>query len=187
MIANRHAVEFALNPYWSRVENLIQLVLVDGGSNLYSYVNVSEFQSTGFTITASVRSLNWRVVTGFNQNWNQYAGTTMPESRLTFQSAFQFWKHFSISSLFNYTIQGNQLVNNGGTYTFRSIPAHVLWDCTLTYQHRKTKGPSLQLGVKNLLNVQNVTFAGGGGIHTTGNVIAIAPGRRYVSSITWQF
>lgn len=188
LLHQHYALQVGFTPYWSRVNDLIQLILIDGGTNLYSYTNVSQFQSAGFTIDGAVRSPKWRLGLGWTQNWNQYEGITMPESRLNFQSNFHFLRKLSFNTILNYFIQMNQLVNDGTTYLFRSVPSYVLWDMTLKYQHKEEKGFSFQVGVKNLLDVRDLVVSGGGGVHSGGGgITAIAPGRRYLASLTWQF
>jgi outer membrane receptor for ferrienterochelin and colicins len=184
-------------PFYNHVNNLIQLAVVDMASQLYQYVNLSEYTTYGYNLSTKI---DWKKIgceLGFNQTarYNLFSqqDPTVPSyvNSYEFRAASTFQQDFSKVGLtfslfykYNGQVPGFTIVseNNIERVVQTSIADYHLCDATLSARFLQSK-IIFTLGVKNLFNVTNIQANLGGGAHSGPNsFMPVAQGLSYFVS-----
>lgn len=165
--------------FYNDIANMIGLALVDPSTQLYSYVNINRFKTTGFQANGEWRNQKMSVQLGYvltgrmNNIRPADAGvfSFSPEYRL--QTSYKIEKiNSNISVFWKYTGALPGFVSNelGNTITPTLIDGWHTMDATFT-NHCWNKRITVVAGVKNIFDVRLINMsggAGGGGVHGGG-------------------
>ena len=194
-------IESQTKLFYNRVNQQIQLSLLDPSTQLYQYINVGKLYSGGGGLDVNISTWAQRskqiLVTinpgiDFIQSKSQLNATANWVGFSTVQGKFNVklskvrsGSSLQIFSRFNGQTQG--FLANGDTY---EILPYTLFDINAS-QEIKALGKhtpiQLQLGCKNLFNVTQRAGAQTAGIHGSGGTLNISPGRAIFASITISF
>lgn len=171
--------------FFNDVENLITLAQSD--NTLYTYINVGSFKTYGYNAEFNIYRGNWKTTFAF-------AGTTRVQGisdankaltahegtfAITWLSSDKKWN----AQLFNRIIGStpNYIQTDTESYELVKGQGYTMTDLNVQYAFKQFR---FTLGVKNLLDVQNINTASTGGAHTAGSGQAlIASGRNFFGSI----
>ncbi|MEO6166890.1 MAG: TonB-dependent receptor [Chitinophagales bacterium] len=166
-----------VSAFYNDIHNIITLALLEPSSQLYTYVNIDRYRTTGGTFSASLKSTHIFFTTGFSLTglFNSLSDSfdidkfsLTPEFQNNFVVTFPKAGFEGAVYLKNTgTTPGFNVDEDGAVYqTF--IEPYTIIDLSLTKYILK-KHMSFSAGVKNLLNVVNIESNGlGGSIHSSG-------------------
>ncbi|MEM7550994.1 MAG: TonB-dependent receptor [Bacteroidota bacterium] len=199
---NNSLIKFNLSGFYNDLDNLITIGQSAEDPTAASFVNISEFQTTGFTISQDYIKGELSLSTGFSYigRFNQLSESDEPGLE-----TFLFSPEFNAS--LSYRIKPlNTSVNLNYKYT-GAVPNYVFvaneetgeeeltlgeiegfsW-MNLTLSRPVTKYLKATLGVKNLLDVQRVgNTTNSGGAHSGGDSLPIGFGRSYFLNVQFNF
>lgn len=173
-----------LSGFYNDISNIITLAQ-KSSSNEYTYVNIGKVRTKGvqLNITASTGNLNVSLggsYTGINNNLPKT--TTLP--------TYNYSPEFQSSVFYNFKkpqiTAGIFYKHNGKTISYKSvnnsieenyIDAYSLIDASVT-KNNLSRYINITVGVKNLMNIQNVNALGSASFHSSGEQnVAIGMGR----------
>ena len=187
---NEHRTHFVPSFFFNDIRDMITLAQ-SGDAVEYTYINIEHYQTLGgeFTIGYSFKKLAVDLGTGmigrkssgedsfnFSPDFSAQASYTIPKAEITV-------------SLFN-KFNGKQnffVTDEFGELSEQSMEAYNLLDISLNRKFWKNK-ISLTAGVKNLLDVNNVSATGSTGLHggDSGEAV-VAWGRTFFASLKLSF
>ncbi len=175
LISDMHAFKIEQSFFYNHIEDLIYLINVDLTSNLYSYVNIGQFQSIGYNIALSYMRDNLSSKIGFSLIANSYQATNTtykfnPEVVANFMWDSNIWD-MKFSLFYKYNGENNQFFLISDTeYQEFVMKDYHLADLTVSREFWD-KQINISVGVKNLFDVINVgnSQIEGGGVHSGGS------------------
>jgi outer membrane receptor for ferrienterochelin and colicins len=198
---SRINIETQTKLFYNRVNQQIQLSLLDPSTQLYQYINVGKLYSGGGGFDMNIYTWPQRskqILLTFNpgidfiqsksqidakSNWIGFSTVqgkfNVKLSRVRSGSSLQ------IFSRFNGRTQG--FLTNGDTY---QILPYTLFDINASKEVKvlgKHNPLQLQLGCKNIFNVTQRVGAQTGGIHGNGGTLNISPGRAIFATLILNF
>ncbi|MEM9050640.1 MAG: TonB-dependent receptor [Bacteroidota bacterium] len=181
------------NAFYNQVYNMIGLAFVDGTEDQFSYFNVAENETIGgrSEINGYLGYFNAGIGFGLIGISNDIEGnsdpnfTYTPEATLRFGvdlsekgwSANIFFKHYGRQSTLNSI--------SDGSVEERFISAYQNLDITVTKQVNNFL--TMEIGGRNLTNVQNVNSTIAGGVHGGGGSRAIGTGATMFARVKVNF
>lgn len=182
-----------LSLYYNNITDIITLALVEPTTQLYTYINIDKYKTTGGSFTASYKTKHFSFTTGFamlglfntlSDSFEVDKFSWTPEFQNNFLVSFpkagvegaMFFKNTGTTYGYNLDAEGNVYQSFINPYT--------IIDLSVTkYIWKKHLGFSL--GVKNLLNVIDVqTNSLEGSVHSSGGeAIPYSVGRFVFGSI----
>lgn len=190
----RNKVSLRIEPslFYNDIQNMISLALVDPATQLYSYINIGQFNNAGANFSVEVKAGNIAVQTGASITAvrNIFGGADVPSYNTTreYRANMSYTlpvtnTRFNIFYKYNGAVPGFALDgNNKVVPTY--IQAYSMADVSVS-QSFLNKRITLIAGARNLLNVGNINFnvptgtAHGG----NGNSMAVGMGRTIFTSI----
>ncbi len=170
---------FTLRPvfFFNHISNMISLALADPATQLYTYLNIDKFQSTGANVNAAVSHPYFDFTAGmsYTGRYNSLSATlNVPH----FSWSPEFTSSLSVNVpkintsiavfyKFNGAIPGYAINENNTVYQ-TAIQSYSILDASVTARIWKERF-ILSAGAKNLLNVKSISYnATGGGAHSSG-------------------
>ncbi|MDP1801463.1 MAG: TonB-dependent receptor [Bacteroidota bacterium] len=186
---------FDVSAFYNDIDNLITLALLSGSQ--YSYINIGKFKSYGTSLngTYTHKKLTLSAGTSLIARYNDLSSdfsnveefSYTPEARASVQYKIEKWKTY-INCFYKYSgkLPGyNQ--NSDGTVSQTFVQDFHMLDANISKQLFKNR-LSLSAGVKNVLNVNNVTASLAGGAHSgNSSSTPIAMGRTYFIKLQYAF
>jgi len=178
--------------FYNQIQN--KITLAQSSTTLYSYANIEEALSLGFNAEGQYNIGHLKTSLGFSYTGtqNSLANTeTKPEigysPQLTSSLSYDFKKYKSnISVFWKFSGQVPQIILDENDNLQQSfIDAYNILDVTANKKFWKDR-VILGIGVKNILDVTNISSSGGGGAHSGGSSRPIAPGRVYFVKLGLQ-
>ena len=166
------------------IRNLISLVLLRGGTNDYSYVNIDKFRTFGGQIQGEMRvnTFNIALGTSFTSSENTFNKTLFKANTWSYQG-HATWTNIAKTKCdaniwYKYAgKQGGFIQNQDGQIEPTFIGAYSLADAGISRKFFKEK-LNMAFGIRNIFNVKNVEAQLAGGVHAAGEgVAALATGR----------
>ncbi len=198
-IAQQHRIniETQTKVFYNRVNQQIQLSLLDPSTQLYQYINIGKLYSGGggldinistwpqrskqilLTVNPGIDFIQSKSQIDANANW---VGFSTIQGKFNVKlSKVRSGSSLQIFSRFNGHTQG--FLANGNTY---EILPYTLFDINASKEIKalgKHNPVQLQLGCKNVFNVTQRVGAQTGGIHGSGGTLNISPGRAIFASL----
>lgn len=187
---HEHSVRFTPSFFFNDIRNMITLAQY-GDANEYTYANIAHYQTLGgeLSIGYTFKKLSVELGSGmigrkssdddafhFTPDFSAQASYVIPKAEITV-------------SVFN-KYNGRQkffLTNEIGEITQQSRAAHNLLDISLNRKFWKDN-ISVTAGVKNLLDVNNISSTTGTGAHSSDSgSAAVAWGRTFFASLKFSF
>lgn len=174
-----------ISGFYNQVYNLI--TLAQQTTTLYSYVNIGEQQTFGGRVRfdTQLRDLSLALgatYTGVSSNIDETDNQTgflfTPEAML--RAGYAFAKSGIIANLI-YKFNGRRnffSATEDGRVTEEFIEAYQNLDFNLSRSFLDEM-LNVQIGARNIFNVQNITATANGGVHSSGSSISIGTGRTY--------
>jgi outer membrane receptor for ferrienterochelin and colicins len=194
---HRINIETQTKVFYNRVNQQIQLSLLDPSTQLYQYINVGKLYSGGggldinistwpqrskqilLTVNPGIDFIQSKSQIDANANW---VGFSTIQGKFNVKlSKVRSGSSLQIFSRFNGHTQG--FLANGNTY---EILPYTLFDINASKEIKalgKHNPVQLQLGCKNVFNVTQRVGAQTGGIHGSGGTLNISPGRAIFASL----
>ena len=182
---NTRKIGWSVSGFYNQIHNLI--TLAESTASLFTYVNIGEQETLGGRANANTEISDFTLGAGF-----AYTGVSSqigkahgnddflftPEGTLS--AGYAFAKAgFQINAIYKYNGKRNFFKSAGdGLITQEYIDAYQNLDLTLSKKFYKNK-LSLELGAKNIFDVQNISATANGGVHSAGGAISVATGRSY--------
>ncbi|MGB3076601.1 MAG: TonB-dependent receptor [Chitinophagales bacterium] len=182
--------------FYNDIRNIITLALIEPVTQLYTYINIDRYQTTGATFSASLKSKHFSFTTGFSltglsnslsDSFNIEKFSLTPEFQNNFLMTFPkagfeaaiFLKNTGATPGFNLDVDGNVYQTTIGAYT--------IVDLSLT-KYILNKHIAFSMGVKNLFDVVNIqSNAASGTAHSSGDVsVPYSTGRFIFGSIRFK-
>ncbi|MFT4752677.1 MAG: outer membrane receptor for ferrienterochelin and colicins [Salibacteraceae bacterium] len=185
--------KFKLGVFYNHISN--KITLAQSSATQYEYANLDEAISLGFNTEVEYRINQIKASFGFSYTGNQ---TTIDEAdplpiayspQVTSSLSYAFQKtKMDISMFFKYSgKQPNIIMDANNQLKQDFIGSYGLLDLTA---NKKIWNDHLIIGagVKNILDVTNITTSANGGSHGSSNgTRPIAPGRVYFLKLGFQF
>ncbi|MCH2199792.1 MAG: TonB-dependent receptor [Flavobacteriales bacterium] len=178
--------------YFNDVSNMISLALVDINDLLYSYVNISRQQVVGIEFGQDLVANRWKL--GYNLNYFEQESAFSREDDERERNTIQlsgsvnhtFPKHdIQFNTQLNYFGREQQFFTNDGQITELIRDPYTM--LTVSISKRFMNKVDLRLGVRNLLDVQNINSATQGSAHTGGsNSTPVSLGRAFFVNLSWD-
>jgi outer membrane receptor for ferrienterochelin and colicins len=189
------AVSPSVRVFHNDVQNLIDLALVDGDSQLYQNINISEAKTQGVNAEVQLNMRRWTLSGGW-----AYTGITgtfggqeeLPDyqyySQISFKTAYTFPEvGVVISSNAKYTSEQQSFLLEGDTLSRVSTESFTLLDAFVS-KELFDKKLSLAVGVRNLLGVTDVTsLVASGAAHGSSSNTPVGTGRNLVFRLNYQW
>ncbi len=161
--------------FYNDISNLITLVQADGSS--FSYFNIEDYQTKGvqFNFRYSIKQLSWKIGGTYTGLYNTYSKTSNT-SNFTYtpslQSNIQYlFKKQKIDVALFYRYNGEVLgfyLDENEQIAQSKLGAYQTIDITVSKSFWKNRIKWI-LGVKNLLDVQNISMVGNTGTAHSSN------------------
>ncbi len=193
-----HQRVFSIEPafYYNHINNKIDLALVNGSTLNSVYVNITDFNSVGTATNIQYRAPKYGATIGYSyMGINNSLMTQNGETPYYFSNEFRANIHYTFSKIgltiasfykYNGKLQNYQYdIQTGGLKT-GFIDPYSLWDATFTKTFFK-QTLSVTTGVKNILNVKNVSASMTSGVHGSGgNSASVAMGCSFFIGCTYN-
>jgi len=176
------ALSVQMEGFYNRIEDRITLAVEDAETQLFRYTNIGSFETHGLNLSGNYQAVNWSfqvgaALTGIENTLveapERYSYT--PEARVSATKRFPEW---GLELAGFYKFNGRQTtfqLNEDDEAEQVFIEAYHLLDVSATKFLWKDR-LQVQLGAKNLLNVQNVNASFASGAHSGGGQVPIAIG-----------
>lgn len=185
-------IDITLSPsvYYTHIKNQIVLAIMDTANLMYQYVNLEAVNSRGGNMAISFKSQN--ILLSFNYGLNQLQSIIRSQTQTIWTPEFTSQLRWTLPKPnLNLTVMMKNVGTTPVYYTSSNdisnrttADGYTLIDAIVNRSLFREK-VSISMGVKNLLNVTNLTSSGGG-VHSGGNGIVIARGRFYMCSVQWN-
>lgn len=192
---NTHHISVEPSFFFNHIEDQITLALVDAEEQLYSYVNVGQFQTTGASLRTQYRfgkrlsvSVGASYIGRRNRLENVDASTKFYFSpEVSAEVSYRIPKAevtVSVFNKYNGEVQ-SVFIDGNGNLNNQYLQAYNTLDVSLNRSFWENR-INLTFGAKNLLNVTNIN-ATATGVHSSGNSAPIAWGRTFFASLNFTF
>lgn len=187
------AYSFGINSYYNEVQDMIGLVLIDKGQELYSYENYGKFQGGGFMLEQKTfyKKLFVEFSLGGMFIHNQFSSQTGKDfyitPDITFAASYEFKKPGIKTGMFvkHNGMFVNYIQNEQGAVSEFFSDAMTFVDFTLSKGFLKDK-LQVNTGVKNILNVRNISNINPfNSFHGSGSTMMLSPGRSVYLKISY--
>lgn len=180
---------FTLKPslFFNHIGNMISLALLDASSQLYSYMNIDKFQSTGINVNGSIshKYLDFTAGMAYTGRYNSLSTTRTDVPHFNWAAEFNSSVGVNIPKInttvaafykFNGAIPGYALDNDGNLFQ-TAIQSYSMLDASVTVRLWK-EWFIITAGAKNILNVGSINYniASGGAHSSGGNSMSIGMG-----------
>ena len=174
-----------INGFRNVVSNQIGFVAIEGATG-YEYRNIGSFKSQGGRARWSLQRKKFTLESGAAWTWiwnnlpSDHGGSQW--TRSTEVSASGSWElspSFRVNTSLKWT--GPSLryyVDSSDQLRTSTMDEYTLWDATATF-NSKNEIWRIDLGARNLMNIQDVNVTGPTGAHTSGSGILMSWGRSY--------
>lgn len=181
--------------FYNTIRDMISLALIDAATQLYSYVNIDHYKTTGVTANADVWYQGVHAALGYSRTgrYNQLsAGSHLPEFtysneyRINVTQAFSklkadiglFYKYNGVTPGYMLNAQNEVQTTSTQAYGMMDITAgKYFWQQRLRFT----------AGIKNLLDVGSINYSSAGGAHSSSQgSMPIAMGRLFFTSIRFN-
>ncbi|MFD1551759.1 hypothetical protein DNU06_02330 [Putridiphycobacter roseus] len=180
--------------FYNEFSNLITLGLIDDGT--YTYINIGDYATQGFNVDFSYRQSKFKVNTAFsyigrhNTVNSEDLGDFIYSPEVSGNLTYNLFKNkYNINLFYKYNgpILSYGIDAENTIYTNQNS-GYSIMDASVSGKFLQ-KNMRLTMGVKNILNVQNIQAVGNntGSTHATSNNIATARGRSIFISINYNF
>jgi outer membrane receptor for ferrienterochelin and colicins len=178
--------------FFSDVQNLISLALVDASSALYTYANIGRAQTTGGRVQATYTHAKLTASAG--ATYNGFANLNLPSPTFYWSPEVLLradWQtpvaklRLAVFGKYNGRVQQLAQVAEDELAVF-TTPAYTTLDATLTRTFWK-QHLHVSVGGRNLLNVRNLNASNAGGAHTSGGSVAVGTGRSWFTTLSLTF
>ncbi len=170
---------FTLRPvfFFNHISNMISLALADPATQLYTYLNIDKFQSTGANVNAAISHKYFDFTAGMSYT-GRYNSLSETLNVPHFSWSPEFTSSLSVNIpkintsaalfyKFNGAIPGYAINENNTVYQ-TAIQSYSILDASITARIWKERFV-ISAGAKNLLNVKSIGYnAAGGGAHSSG-------------------
>lgn len=170
---------FTLRPvfFFNHISHMISLALADPATQLYTYLNIDKFQSTGANVNAAVSHTWFDFTTGMSYT-GRYNSLSETLNVPHFSWSPEFTSSLSVNIpkintsvavfyKFNGAIPGYAINENNTVYQ-TAIQSYSILDASVTARIWKERFV-VSAGAKNLLNVKSINYnTTGGGAHSAG-------------------
>ena len=177
--------------FYNKITDMISLAVSDLVSQLYTYVNIDEYQTHGFNLSSDIQYKKIKVNAGYSLTgrYNQLSKTSATEDFL-YASEYKGNLTYSfpkaktdISVFYKYTGEVPSFIESNGAVLQGFTQAYQMLDASITKQLFNNK-LGLTIGAKNLTDVKTINFSGAASAHSSGSGSALmAMGRYYFTSI----
>lgn len=194
-----------LNGFYTIYRNRIDMALLQpGAGNIYTYINIARFKTTGISWNNQLQVNDWRASLGlsYTGRYNLYSKEPayiqddLPgfvwSPELTAALSHQFTKA-GIQLCFNYKYTG--ALPRYELQTIEEVPRPYLAKTAafhwLDFTGEKKIGPALKLsaGIKNIFNITELddSGTGTGQAHSSSGPLPLSYGRSYFLGIHWNW
>lgn len=183
-------IKFGL--FYNQIKN--RITLAQSTSTQYSYANIEEALSLGFNLEGQYNIGHLKTSLGFSYTGtqNSLANTEVKPNigyspQLTSSVSYDFKKYKSNISLFwKFSGKVPQIILDQNDELQESfIDSYNILDLTASKKFWKDR-VILGLGIKNILDVTNISSSASGGAHSSGSSRPIAPGRIFFVKLGLQ-
>lgn len=189
-VKNQRIISFEGGVFYNEIKDMI--ALAQSGNNLtYNYINIGEFTSFGMDLNANASYNHWKLSIG-----GVYTARSNYKNHLNFFYSPEFrgiltydLKRLDGSLTAFYKYNGRVPIYTSDDFgnTDQTIAeAYQMIDLTFN-KHLFKRALTWSIGVKNLLDVQNLASSGsGGGIHNAQGSVPVSWGRSFFTSIKFN-
>ncbi|MBC7425043.1 MAG: TonB-dependent receptor [Bacteroidia bacterium] len=181
--------------YYNTMKNLIDLGLLDANTQLYTYLNIGNYKTHGFTIENSLKYKRVSFSLGYarmgRQNY-EYSYHNLPRYNYTSEingtigyyndkykwGANLFFKH-------NGSVP-QYVINSDGTTSQSKVIAYNMADLSIQKSFMPKNMITIVAGAKNLFDLRNINIVSSGGAHSGGGSMPIGMGRFYFLSLKFM-
>lgn len=194
--ANKVAYTTVLSGFYNKVKNLIDYAPSAADPNVFMLTNVSNSKTAGFALQSMAKYKHWNLGVGaaYTGFYNSYAESdkSLPDLQWSAEGnitgGYTFEKIGLDVNLF-YKITGKRpfySIDTAGNFVQSKYEAFNLAD--LTVNKKLFKLLTLNLGIRNLFDVQRITaiMQNQGGAHTASGGRSIATGRSYFAGLLFN-
>lgn len=171
---------FALKPslFFNHIGNMISLALLDPSAQLYSYINIDKFQSTGFNVNGNIthKYFDFNAGMTYTGRYNQLSESRDDVPHFNWAAEFSSSISVSIPKIktsiaafykFNSALPGFAVDADDNVYQ-TWIQSYSMLDASVTVRIWKERF-MVTAGAKNLLNVKSINYnSTNGGAHGGG-------------------
>lgn len=185
-------VKSELSGFYNAINDLISLAIVDASTQTYSYVNIDTYRTFGLNFNNDIQykslkfTLGYGRIARYNQlskreALNEYSYANEYRANVTY-SIKRAKTDVNLFYKYNGQLPGYALDANNQVYqTF--VEAYSMMDASVTKSFYKNR-VKLTIGVKNLLNVTNISFNTTSSAHSAGaGSMPMAMGRFMFTSL----
>ncbi len=197
--ASKHVFRLEPSAYYNYLYNKIALVQYQPAGNqgavYYQYGNVNEFNSTGLNLNTEYRTPRYAFVLGYAYTGVRNILPTAPTASYYFSNEVRFNFNYTFPKQqlnlalfykYNGMQQMPQLDTKSQEIILGYIDAYSLLDATAS-KHFWNKRFSLTAGVKNILDMRNVSANMASGVHSDiSNSAMVGMGRTFFCSLIFQ-
>jgi len=179
--------------FYNHLKDMISLALVENQNQLYSYINIDEFQTFGFRFNSNIQTKRLNLNLGYAnvaRDFSQRLGQNAIAYSSEVQSNFTYkWLNPNIqfNLFYKYTgkAPGFSLNANNELQTFSIAAFHNL-DANVSKPFFKSK-VQVSLGIKNLTNTTNILSGStsSSSAHSSNTSLPIAMGRFFFGSFKY--
>ncbi|NNF02263.1 MAG: TonB-dependent receptor [Bacteroidia bacterium] len=182
--------------FYNKIDNLISLALVDANTQLYSYVNLNQAETMGYSVNVYYRHKRLKISTGagttgvdngLNVETRKQSFYYSPEYRGSLTYTIDKWKTDIAAYAKHYGVQKGLIRNENGVVTESSIESYSMFDLIASKSIMKNK-ITFVAGIKNIFDVTDINGnAISGNIHgASGSSNVVAMGRNYVFAMRFN-
>jgi len=182
---------FGLNAFYNDITNLITLAQINEVE--YSFINIGEQQTKGLQANLSYAKGPWRamaggLLTGISNRLSAREDVPnfiyTPEANV--QLSYRTESGWTASAFYKFTGSRNFFLLQGDG-SVRETIIEGFHTADVSIEKYLMEGRFLlQVGSRNLFNVQNIMAGSGGGVHGGGGVMAVGTGRTYFVRLGWN-
>lgn len=192
------AYSFSLTGFFNAIENHIDLASTGAGITSYTYINISQYQTTGVEASGTVNlypAIRLQAGVSHTGKRGSVGGEMAGQDFVfatdyTLNGSYRFnTLDFTISAFYKHTGKTSNVVTLEESTAYYTIDPYDLLDLTLIKGFWKNR-IRLSAGAKNLLDVKSVPVTGeSGGAHTGGGSgsTSVLYGRSYFLGLSFNF
>jgi outer membrane receptor for ferrienterochelin and colicins len=193
IISEKRKLKWNINVYYNTIKNQIALAVIDAPTNWYAYANVSNFRNFSIENTLKLQTKKMSTSLGFSGNriFTADTGKGIGTWDATLQNNIVLNKRGTSLNVFyklNYKQPLLTLSTYGSDALYNSyLPTMHMANANIAQGFFKNK-LQVQLGVKNIFNIQSVAIQGAtnSSIHSTGTSQNISPERSYFVALKYS-
>lgn len=193
-LSSSSLIKFDASGFYNHLYDVIELTLDTDGTSYY-YQNISEKKTQGGSFTASYRRNFFKinaglVLTGIGYDLKNNSDFNFRYATDYIASTSYLWQKADVSMQLDYKHSGNRVQLLGSDENDEIVEGSVDPYTMLNFSTTKNLANnkfSLTAGVKNILDVKEVTSSTQGGTHSSGGSSLIAWGRTFFISLKYNF